>query len=203
MDASALTRPPGVGVGWLPAGAGALGVVDGGVHWDAVRAPDALAVPALAALARDGVPGAVLADPISRTTYWLVPVGYAGSVATGLPAAVLPLGTGSHIVMATARTVDGHRPHWIRPPEPGQWVTDPAVLRAALAAAAGITLPPLRDLPALGRVTPEQVAGQRCVWCTQPIAGPAVPYPRLPRRTSGWAARWWYPRAHTHCAATR
>ena len=186
---------------WLPPNAespGPLATVEAGVHWDAVRAPAEIARPAVAALARLNEPGALLLDPLSSVYYWLVPRGYAPGVTAGLPG-VRALGRGAHLVVAAANIEDGDRPHWRQPPLPGPWITAPAPLRTALAAAIGVELPPLRVLPSFGRLLPAQVQGLACIWCERAVALDAVPYPTQPRRTSGGPEHW-YPRACPECA---
>lgn len=186
---------------WLPpngSNAGPLATVEAGVHWDAVRAPVEVARAAVAALDRLDEPGALLLDPLSSTYYWFVPRGYAPGVTAGLPG-VRPLGRNAHLIVAAANIEDGWRPHWRRPPLPGQWITNPGALRTALASAAGVELAPIRGLPSLARVLPAQVQGVICIWCERALDPDAIPYPAQPLRTSGGPARW-YPRACPECA---
>lgn len=117
---------------WTPP-AGDIEMVEVGPHWDAVRAPVAIGEQALELLGKRS--GAVIAD--YGLMYWLIPSGHAewwGRMpnihALGPHAAEV-----TYVGVPPETWTKGPRLHWRVPRGPEQYLTDPHLLRLALARA--------------------------------------------------------------------
>lgn len=104
-----------------------------GVAWDAVRAPAYLGDQAMQLLGNQQ--GAVIRAPYQNFLYWLVPV---DSVETWeqVDPAVEVFGTACWIDVPPLGRDHGYGPYWLREPHGDRLLTDPALLRKALATVA-------------------------------------------------------------------
>jgi hypothetical protein len=103
-----------------------------GHAWDAVRVPEPLARSTLLVLA--GASGAVIGNGFVAVLCWLLPPGSAERWRTPGTRA---LGPGHHLTVPPPGRTRGPGPYWVVHPTDGRWLTDPAALGAALAAASG------------------------------------------------------------------
>jgi len=104
-----------------------------GVAWDAVRAPAYLGEQALQLLGNHQ--GAVIRAPFQNVLYWLVPPDSTKSWQhQPLDPAIETFGTACWIDVPQLGPGHGCGPYWLRAPEDGRLVTDPALLHKALAA---------------------------------------------------------------------
>lgn len=122
------------GMNWQPPRGPASVRQATGEAWDAVRAPSFLGDRAMAVLGNRQ--GAVIREPYRRMLYWLVPAG-ATSLSTWEPIDQIEVfGTACWVEVPPLGHTSGIGPYWLREPEPGRLLTDPQMLRAALAASA-------------------------------------------------------------------
>lgn len=105
-------------------------LVPAGRWWDAVKVPAVLGEAVLTLLAHDT--GAVVEDPFGAHLYWLVPP---GSAADWRLPDVTVLGVACYVAVPPGHRVGGLGVRWRVPCAPGQTLTDPARLHAALRAA--------------------------------------------------------------------
>lgn len=102
-----------------------------GRQWDAVSACPSVGLIAHADLGDRA--GAVLSDSVGHVL-WLVPAG--STLGWSVPHTEV-YGPCTYVVIPPATRTEGPGDHWLRPPTPSGYLTDPAQLRAALMAAAG------------------------------------------------------------------
>lgn len=125
---------------WTPPTGLAVVAIRAGERWDAVKVSAELGNRALALLGNAS--GAVISDGRDGWMYWLVRPGTAGP--WNLPRVRVLGGAGGQIhyvpVPGTGRTA-GPGPHWRVPLSYDRRLTDPAILRTALTAAAEADTP--------------------------------------------------------------
>ncbi|SBT90468.1 hypothetical protein GA0115233_101914 [Streptomyces sp. DI166] len=103
---------------------------DAGHYWDAIRVPRSVGLSAMAILGARC--GAVVQD--RSVLYLFVRVGTAAEWDVENTRA---LGAGASITIPPPRRAEGPGPYWRMCPGDGGWLTDPDVLRAAIADAFG------------------------------------------------------------------
>ncbi|MEU1805822.1 hypothetical protein [Streptomyces sp. NPDC019937] len=118
---------------WTPP-RGEVEMVQVGLHWDAVRAPAEIGERALALL--DNRSGAVIAD--YGQMYWLIPRGHAadwGRLHRDIHALGAHGAEVTYLGVPPTSWTEGPRLHWRIPMGPDRYVTDPHLLRLAMARA--------------------------------------------------------------------
>lgn len=113
--------------------AGTVRQVEAGEHWDAVRVERRTGLLAIEHL--DGQCGAVICDPWTRILYFLTTAGGTGDWDVDRTRAC----SSSTYVSVPALGAEGHQLHWERRPSRDLHLTDPGLLRAALANAVAHT----------------------------------------------------------------
>ncbi|MGW0826049.1 hypothetical protein [Streptomyces sp. NPDC002845] len=116
---------------WMSSHGPSVRTLPAGRWWDAVRVPLVLGDQALERLG--GESGAVIKDGYGGILYWLVPP---GDAAGWCVPEVHVLGPGSHVAVPPLYRTTGPGLYWYVPPARGREWTRPALLHAALIAAA-------------------------------------------------------------------
>lgn len=106
------------------------GLIQAGVHWDAVRAPERIGKRVLALLGDSC--GAVIHDPFTPCFYWLTPAGSATGWEFPGSTSVYALGRTSWLAVPPREFVGVPGLRWARPVEDGRMLTPPERLYAAL-----------------------------------------------------------------------
>ena len=105
-----------------------LAPIAGGAHWLAAESRLVTGMQALSRI-REELRGPVLADPLLERAWWLVPPSSAGVLAHIPRVLVQPPGTPLHCP-PTGWQACGR--FWLHRPDGSGWLTDPAILAAAL-----------------------------------------------------------------------
>jgi hypothetical protein len=124
-------------VPWMPPNGVDVELLPAGQWWDAVRVPAYIGAQVLEQLGWDT--GAVIEDQSGAVMYWLVLPGAADR--WGLPEpAVAIRGKASYVAVPPVSRTDGPGLRWLAPLTAERYLTDPELLRAALAAAVDAAL---------------------------------------------------------------
>lgn len=118
----------------LPAGCG-VELVQSGVRWDAVRAPESVGELVLAMLADDS--GALVHDPFTRCVYWFVHLGSGNEWTFPETTGIQVLGNTSWVAIPPLAWIGIPGLRWARPAGGERFLTNPGQLHEALVGAVG------------------------------------------------------------------